>query len=155
MADILSATTEHHRREYSNFGRLPRIYQRKRFLRNLLFSILGSMCLIALVHHNSIQLEDSLSVHLEPTDNFRYCIQYNFTQSYANFRVNADFEPVTLALHASIDFLHYMFDQVTTWEGAISLSVFIDRNVPEYLSYLYRIHDCDEDVRKHVSFHIV
>ena len=72
-----------------------------------------------------------------------------------SFRTSTDFEPVTLALHSSIDFLHFMFDQVSTWDGAISLSVFVDRSVPEFLSYIYRIHDCDEAIRRHVSFHIV
>ncbi|KAF1752544.1 hypothetical protein GCK72_019099 [Caenorhabditis remanei] len=88
------------------------------------------------------------------TENYddQYCIAYNFLEATEQFREDG-LEPITLATHATSDMMGTLEYLTSTWNGPISVGVFIDYHSSQALEHLAEMHRCDIEFRKKMSIH--
>ncbi|EYB96188.1 hypothetical protein Y032_0152g2858 [Ancylostoma ceylanicum] len=84
----------------------------------------------------------------------RYCIAYNLTRARKSFR-DDHLEPISLTTHCTSLYLHLLEEQVKSWDGPISLALFIDRGSAAAVQYLVNLHKCDRAYTDKLSLHVV
>ncbi|RCN50241.1 hypothetical protein ANCCAN_03658 [Ancylostoma caninum] len=64
-------------------------------------------------------------------------------------------EPISLATHSTSLYLNLLEEQVQSWDGPISLALFIDRASAGAVQYLIDLHRCDRAYTDKLSLHVV
>ena len=63
---------------------------------------------------------------------------------------------VTLATQSSLDRLHWITKSLKTWNGPVSVAVFVpDIELEAALVYISKLRQCFEEIRNQVSFHFL
>lgn len=86
--------------------------------------------------------------------NDKYCIAYNVTKALRSFREDK-LEPISLATHTTSLYLRQLNDQMQSWDGPISLALFIDRSSSTALQFLLDLHRCEKTAAEKLSVHVV
>ena len=76
-------------------------------------------------------------------------LNYQFYYCFSRFREDG-LEPITLATHATSDMMGTLEYLTSTWNGPISVGVFIDYHSSQALEHLAEMHRCDIEFRKKV-----
>ncbi|CAI4228129.1 unnamed protein product [Auanema sp. JU1783] len=83
-----------------------------------------------------------------------FCVAYNVVTSRNTFREDG-LEPISLATHTTATYLKYVIEQVDTYDGPISLAVYVDKSTHQSITVLLSIHNCDAKISEKISVHIV
>ncbi|PIC29854.1 hypothetical protein B9Z55_021298 [Caenorhabditis nigoni] len=86
-------------------------------------------------------------------ENEKYCVGYNFLEATESFREADNLEPVSLVTHATSDMMGTIEKLTNSWDGPISLGIFIDSNSRNVLEYLAEVYRCDVRFRRKMTVH--
>ncbi|KAK3083112.1 hypothetical protein FSP39_014364 [Pinctada imbricata] len=62
---------------------------------------------------------------------------------------------ITMVSHCSIENLHFVDTLAASWDGPISIAVFIDRNEVEFMRLVEYYHQCFKHIRAKTTFHLM
>ncbi|WKY04295.1 hypothetical protein Q1695_005359 [Nippostrongylus brasiliensis] len=88
------------------------------------------------------------------THNGKFCVAFNVTKAEGSFRQDG-LEPITLAIHTTTQYLHILDEQIRSWDGPISLSLFVEHDSLAAVQYLIDWHKCNSTISQKLSVHIV
>uniref|UniRef100_A0A7E4W8P4 Glycosyltransferase family 92 protein n=1 Tax=Panagrellus redivivus TaxID=6233 RepID=A0A7E4W8P4_PANRE len=83
-----------------------------------------------------------------------HCVYYNFLKRIKEY-VAPDYEPISLALHSTINSAHHIVKHAQSWNDFISYAVFFFPPDGDLLLPLLRLHRCNMLVNDIVSIHLV
>ncbi|KHJ95202.1 hypothetical protein OESDEN_04861 [Oesophagostomum dentatum] len=73
---------------------------------------------------------------------------------FGNFRENR-LEPITLATHSTSQYIKQLEEQLQSWDGPISLALFIDQGSAAVVQHLVDLHKCDAKYTDKLFLHVV
>uniref|UniRef100_A0A915DD27 Uncharacterized protein n=1 Tax=Ditylenchus dipsaci TaxID=166011 RepID=A0A915DD27_9BILA len=66
-----------------------------------------------------------------------------------------EYEPITLAIHSTIDYVHHIIDQASNWDDFISYAVLIRNGEERAVAEFWNLWHCNPLVRRKVSMHLL
>uniref|UniRef100_A0A7E4VKB2 N-acetyllactosaminide beta-1,3-N-acetylglucosaminyltransferase n=1 Tax=Panagrellus redivivus TaxID=6233 RepID=A0A7E4VKB2_PANRE len=82
-----------------------------------------------------------------------HCVFYNFLRSTDT--ETTDHEPITLALHSTINYAEHVIKHAENWDDVLSYAIFLFPRHDEALQALAMLHKCHDTVNRKVSIHLV
>ncbi|CAD6195669.1 unnamed protein product [Caenorhabditis auriculariae] len=86
---------------------------------------------------------------------YEFCVAYNVTKAHGRFRDDG-LEPISLAIHTTSHYVYDVEEQCSTrsWNGPVSVALFVDRFSSNAVDYLYDLHRCAPKMNLHVVYRL-
>uniref|UniRef100_A0A7E4VAL4 Exostosin domain-containing protein n=1 Tax=Panagrellus redivivus TaxID=6233 RepID=A0A7E4VAL4_PANRE len=102
----------------------------------------------------TVETHDMKIVHVEKNDtNADHCVFYDFLRR--SDKEVTEYEPLTLALHSSINYAEYLVRQTEEWDDVISYAIYLFPGHDAGLAPLAKLHKCHALINQKVSIHLV
>ncbi|KAE9551053.1 hypothetical protein FO519_005720 [Halicephalobus sp. NKZ332] len=98
--------------------------------------------------------------HVKTTENnVDHCVLYNFLRherkSLSKTQNGSSYEPISLALHSTVDYASGVVEQANSWQDLISYSIYLFPGNEAVLPLVKKLHQCHNETREKVSIHLV
>ena len=112
--------------------------------------------------------------YFKATDsNVEHCVLYNFLRHHKKRQVfylnyfliikfspyktenGSTYEPISLALHSTVNYAFDVANQASSWQDLISYSIYLFPGNEAILPLVTKLHHCHNETREKVSIHLV